>query len=57
MIKILVNRKEPSRQIVASHRDFVSIMNRYHKRKIYQNPWFYGVVGFSSIAGLLFFCL
>jgi hypothetical protein len=57
MIKILVNRTQPSALDIAKRQDFNNILSALPKKKIYTSPWFYGAIGFSTLAGLfLFLC-
>jgi hypothetical protein len=54
MIKILVNRTQPSALDIAKRQDFNNILSALPKKKIYTSPWFYGAMGFSSLAGLFY---
>ncbi len=50
MIKILVDRQEPNAEIIRSRQDFKGVLKSYEQqRKLFHNPWFFGVVGFSCL--------
>jgi hypothetical protein len=50
MIKILVDRQEPNAEIIRSRQDFKRVLKSYERqRKLFHNPWFFGVVGFSCL--------
>ncbi|MEY3084865.1 MAG: hypothetical protein RL037_1045 [Bacteroidota bacterium] len=50
MIKILVDRQEPNAEIIRSRQDFKGVLKSYERqRKLFHNPWFFGVVGFSCL--------
>lgn len=53
MIKILVNRNEPTPEQIANRQDFSNVLASLPKKQIYTSPWFYGAVGLSSIGGIL----
>jgi hypothetical protein len=55
-IKIIVDGIEPSKNEIYAKQNFSKVLKEYHKKKptIFRSPWFYGVVGLSS---LLFFTL
>ena len=50
MIKILVNRIEPSSESIKKRQNFNKILQIHERqRRVFHNPWFYGVVGFSCL--------
>jgi hypothetical protein len=50
MIKILVDRQEPNAEIIRSRQDFKGVLKSFERqRKLFHNPWFFGVVGFSCL--------
>jgi len=55
MIKILVNRSQPSKAEIAKRQDFNYILSALPKKNLLYSPWFYGAMGFSSLAGLFYF--
>ena len=55
MIKILVDRPEPDTLSIKKRQDFDKVLKSYDKqRRVFHNPWFFGVVGFSSFVMFLF---
>ena len=50
-IKIIVDGFEPSKEEVLATRDFNKVLRKYNRMKpaIFVNPWFYGIVGLSSL--------
>jgi|TARA_B110000305_G_scaffold126314_1_gene141521 hypothetical protein len=56
MRKFLFNYKEPSSEDVRSMRDFDLVLKKIKvQRDYWNNPWFYGAIGFASISSLLIF--
>jgi hypothetical protein len=54
MIKILVDRPEPDTQSIKKRQDFDKVLKSYEKqRRVFHNPWFFGVVGFSCLLIML----
>jgi hypothetical protein len=55
-IKIIVGGTEPSKNEINAKQNFSQVLREYQKRKpsIFLNPWFYGVVGFSSLLFFIF---
>jgi hypothetical protein len=57
MTKLLVNRKEPSRNEVENRQDFETVLFNVRKVKKLNSPWFYGAIAFSSLLFLTFLFL
>ena len=56
MRKFLFNYKGPSSEDVRSMRDFDLVLKKIKvQRDYWNNPWFYGAIGFASISSLLIF--
>lgn len=56
MRKFLFNYKEPTSEDVRSMRDFDLVLKKIKvQRDYWNNPWFYGAIGFASISSLLIF--
>ena len=56
MRKFLFNYKEPSSEDVRSMRDFDLVLKKIKvQRDYWNNPWFYGAIGFASISSLIIF--
>ena len=53
MTKLLVNRKEPSRNEIANRQDFETVLVNIRKVKSLNSPWFYGAIGFSTVLLLI----
>ncbi|MFM7668143.1 MAG: hypothetical protein ACKO7D_08140 [Bacteroidota bacterium] len=55
-IKIIIDGFEPSKDEINSKQNFSKVLKKYQNTKpiIFKNPWFYGIIGLSS---LLFFAL
>jgi hypothetical protein len=55
-IKIIVDGFEPSKNEINSKQNFSKVLKKYQNSRpiIFKNPWFYGIIGLSS---LLFFIL
>jgi len=55
-IKIIVDGIEPSKNEICAKQNFSKVLEEYHKKKptIILNPWFYGVVGLSSLLFFIF---
>lgn len=57
MTKLLVNRKEPSRNEIVNRQDFETVLVNIRKVKSLNSPWFYGAIAFSSLLILTFLIL
>ena len=56
MRKILFNREEPDSYEIKDKQDFDLVLKKYREYKNYwQNPWFYGAIGFASILSCLMY--
>ena len=56
MRKFLFNYKEPTSEDVRSMRDFDLVLKKIKvQRDYWNNPWFYGAIGFASLSSLLIF--
>jgi hypothetical protein len=55
-IKIIIDGIEPSKNEINSKQNFSKVLKEHEKSKpiIFRSPWFYGIIGLSS---LLFFTL
>lgn len=54
MIKLLIDRKSPSKSTIQKRQNFEEILNKLPKKSPFVSPWFYGAIGFSSV---LFFII
>jgi len=57
MTKLLVNRKEPSRNEIVNRQDFETVLVNVRKVKSLNSPWFYGAIAFPSLLILTFLIL
>lgn len=57
MTKLLINRKEPSRNEISNRQDFETVLLNVRKVKSLNSPWFYGAIAFSSLLLLTFLIL
>jgi len=51
-IKIIVDNMEPSKSDILSNQNFEKVLKKYnqlYKPAVFMNPWFYGIVGLSSL--------
>lgn len=55
-IKIIVDGVEPSKNDIRNKQNFSKVLHEYKKRKptVFLNPWFYGIVGLSSLLFFIF---
>ena len=55
-IKIIVDGVEPSKNEIHAKQNFSKVLQEYKKRKptVFLNPWFYGIVGLSSLLFFIF---
>jgi len=53
MIKIYIDRKEVTSAEINSRQDFKKILASLPEKKNWNNPWFYGAVGLSSVIGTI----
>lgn len=59
MIKCLIDRTIPSKEVIKNRQNFEAILSKVPKKYSFNSPWFYGAIGFSSvlIISLLTICL
>lgn len=50
-IKIVIDGFEPTKEEILATRDFNKVLRKFNRKKptVFVNPWFYGVVGLSSL--------
>lgn len=55
-IKIIVDGIEPTKNEINAKQNFSRLLQEYQKKKpaIFRSPWFYGVVGLSSLLFLTY---
>ncbi|MFM2039024.1 MAG: hypothetical protein RL432_1963 [Bacteroidota bacterium] len=49
MIKCLIDRAVPSKEVIKSRQNFEAILSKVPKKYSLNSPWFYGAIGFSSV--------
>jgi hypothetical protein len=51
-IKIIVDGDSPSKNQIFAKQDFTKVLKKYnqlYKPAVFKNPWFFGIVGLSSL--------